>query len=159
MLNLIAKFKKYKLVLIVFMLPIINILLIFFTDYLNFKHISLWLSNKFYENLLLDLIQTPIAAGGIILYSCLLISNSEKKQIVYVNLINICVWCALWIATYIKSTYTIYLMYSIRYYLLWLSTFVILVIILKKREGNEPNVIKLRDDEPSRYYCLDGIII
>lgn len=132
MLNLIAKFKKYKLVLIVFMLPIINILLIFFTDYLNFKHISLWLSNKFYENLLLDLIQTPITAGGIILYSCLLISNSEKKQIVYVNLINISVWCALWIATYIKSTYTIYLMYSIRYYLLWLSTFVILVIILKK---------------------------
>lgn len=133
MLNLIAKSKKYKLVLIVFMLPIINILLIFFTDYLNFKYISLWLSNKFYENLLLDLIQTPITAAGIILYSCLLISNLEKKQIIYVNLINICVWFALWIATYIKSTYTVYLMYSIRYYLLWLSTFVILMIILKKK--------------------------
>jgi hypothetical protein len=129
MLNLIAKSKKYKLVLIVFMLPIINILLIFFTDYLNFKYISLWLSNKFYENLLLDLIQTPITAAGIILYSCLLISNLEKKQIIYVNLINISVWFALWIATYIKSTYTVYLMYSIRYYLLWLSTFVILMII------------------------------
>lgn len=138
MLNLIAKSKKYKLVLIVFMLPIINILLIFFTDYLNFKYISLWLSNKFYENLLLDLIQTPITAAGIILYSCLLISNLEKKQIIYVNLINISVWFALWIATYIKSTYTVYLMYSIRYYLLWLSTFVILMIILKKREGNKP---------------------
>lgn len=135
MLNLIAKSKKYKLVLIVFMLPIINILLIFFTDYLNFKYISLWLSNKFYENLLLDLIQTPITAAGIILYSCLLISNLEKKQIIYVNLINISVWFALWIATYIKSTYTVYLMYSIRYYLLWLSTFVILMIILKKK-GN-----------------------
>lgn len=134
MLNLIAKSKKYKLVLIVFMLPIINILLIFFTDYLNFKYISLWLSNKFYENLLLDLIQTPITAAGIILYSCLLISNLEKKQIIYVNLINISVWFALWIATYIKSTYTVYLMYSIRYYLLWLSTFVILMIILKKKE-------------------------
>lgn len=133
MLNLIAKSKKYKLVLIVFMLPIINILLIFFTDYLNFKYISLWLSNKFYENLLLDLIQTPITATGIILYSCLLISNLEKKQIIYVNLINISVWFALWIATYIKSTYTVYLMYSIRYYLLWLSTFVILMIILKKK--------------------------
>lgn len=133
MLNLIAKFEKYKLVLIVFMLPIINILLIFFTDYLNFKYISLWLSNKFYENLLLDLIQTPITAAGIILYSCLLISNLEKKQIIYVNLINISVWFALWIATYIKSTYTVYLMYSIRYYLLWLSTFVILMIILKKK--------------------------
>jgi len=133
MLNLIAKSKKYKLVLIVFMLPIINILLIFFTDYLNFKYISLWLSNKFYENLLLDLIQTPITAAGIILYSCLLISNLEKKQIIYVNLINISVWFALWIATYIKSTYTVYLMYSIRYYLLWLSTFVILMIILKKK--------------------------
>ena len=118
MLNLIAKSKKYKLVLIVFMLPIINILLIFFTDYLNFKYISLWLSNKFYENLLLDLIQTPITAAGIILYSCLLISNLEKKQIIYVNLINISVWFALWIATYIKSTYPVYLMYSIRYYLL-----------------------------------------
>ena len=135
MLNLIAKSKKYKLVLIVFMLPIINILLIFFTDYLNFKYISLWLSNKFYENLLLDLIQTPITAAGIILYSCLLISNLEKKQIIYVNLINISVWFALWIATYIKSTYTVYLMYSIRYYLLWLSTFVILMIILKKRRN------------------------
>ena len=135
MLNLIAKSKKYKLVLIVFMLPIINILLIFFTDYLNFKYISLWLSNKFYENLLLDLIQTPITAAGIILYSCLLISNLEKKQIIYVNLINISVWFTLWIATYIKSTYTVYLMYSIRYYLLWLSTFVILMIILKKK-GN-----------------------
>lgn len=134
MLNLIAKSKKYKLVLIVFMLPIINILLIFFTDYLNFKYISLWLSNKFYENLLLDLIQTPITAAGIILYSCLLISNLEKKQIIYVNLINISVWFALWIATYIKSTYTVYLMYSIRYYLLWLSTFVILMIILKKAQ-------------------------
>lgn len=133
MLNLIAKSKKYKLVLIVFMLPIINILLIFFTDYLNFKYISLWLSNKFYENLLLDLIQTPITATGIILYSCLLISNLEKKQIIYVNLINISVWFALWIATYIKSTYTVYLMYSIRYYLLWLSTFVILMIILKEK--------------------------
>lgn len=133
MLNLIAKSKKYKLVLIVFMLPIINILLIFFTDYLNFKYISLWLSNKFYENLLLDLIQTPITAAGIILYSCLLISNLEKKQIIYVNLINISVWFALWIATYIKSAYTVYLMYSIRYYLLWLSTFVILMIILKKK--------------------------
>ena len=133
MLNLIAKSKKYKLVLIVFMLPIINILLIFFTDYLNFKYISLWLSNKFYENLLLDLIQTPITAAGIILYSCFLISNLEKKQIIYVNLINISVWFALWIATYIKSTYTVYLMYSIRYYLLWLSTFVILMIILKKK--------------------------
>lgn len=133
MLNLIAKSKKYKLVLIVFMLPIINILLIFFTDYLNFKYISLWLSNKFYENLLLDLIQTPITAAGIILYSCLLISNLEKKQIIYVNLINIIVWFALWIATYIKSTYTVYLMYSIRYYLLWLSTFVILMILLKKK--------------------------
>ena len=133
MLNLIAKSKKYKLVLIVFMLPIINILLIFFTDYLNFKYISLWLSNKFYENLLLDLIQTPITAAGIILYSCLLISNLEKKQIIYVNLINISVWFDLWIATYIKSTYTVYLMYSIRYYLLWLSTFVILMIILKKK--------------------------
>lgn len=133
MLNLIAKSKKYKLVLIVFMLPIINILLIFFTDYLNFKYISLWLSNKFYENLLLDLIQTPITAAGIILYSCLLISNLEKKQIIYVNLINISVWFALWIATYIKSTYTVYLMYSIRYYLLWLSTFVILMTILKKK--------------------------
>lgn len=133
MLNLIAKSKKYKLVLIVFMLPIINILLIFFTDYLNFKYISLCLSNKFYENLLLDLIQTPITAAGIILYSCLLISNLEKKQIIYVNLINISVWFALWIATYIKSTYTVYLMYSIRYYLLWLSTFVILMIILKKK--------------------------
>ena len=140
MLNLIAKSKKYKLVLIVFMLPIINILLIFFTDYLNFKYISLWLSNKFYENLLLDLIQTPITAAGIILYSCLLISNLEKKQIIYVNLINISVWFALWIATYIKSTYTVYLMYSIRYYLLWLSTFVILMIILKKREGNKPSL-------------------
>lgn len=136
MLNLIAKSKKYKLVLIVFMLPIINILLIFFTDYLNFKYISLWLSNKFYENLLLDLIQTPITAAGIILYSCLLISNLEKKQIIYVNLINISVWFTLWIATYIKSTYTVYLMYSIRYYLLWLSTFVILMIILKKRGSN-----------------------
>ena len=115
------------------MLPIINILLIFFTDYLNFKYISLWLSNKFYENLLLDLIQTPITAVGIILYSCLLISNLEKKQIIYVNLINISVWFALWIATYIKSTYTVYLMYSIRYYLLWLSTFVILMIILKEK--------------------------
>lgn len=133
MLNLIAKSKKYKLVLIVFMLPIINILLIFFTDYLNFKYISLWLSNKFYENLLLDLIQTPMTAAGIILYSCLLISNLEKKQIIYVNLINISVWFALWIATYIKSTYTVYLMYSIRYYLLWLSTFVILMIILKEK--------------------------
>lgn len=133
MLNLIAKSKKYKLVLIVFMLPIINILLIFFTDYLNFKYISLWLSNKFYENLLLDLIQTPITAAGIILYSCLLISNLEKKQIIYVNLINISVWFALWIAAYIKSTYTVYLMYSIRYYLLWLSTFVILMIILKEK--------------------------
>lgn len=27
------------------------------------------------------------------------------------------------------------------------------------KEGSEANVIKLRDDEPSRYYCLDGIFI
>ena len=26
-----------------------------------------------------------------------------------------------------------------------------------KIEGISPNVIKLRNDEPSRYYCLDGI--
>ena len=26
-------------------------------------------------------------------------------------------------------------------------------------KGLTPNVIKLRDDEPSRYYCLDGIFI
>ena len=29
---------------------------------------------------------------------------------------------------------------------------------MKKRKINL-NVIKLRDDEPSRYYCLDGIFI
>ena len=28
----------------------------------------------------------------------------------------------------------------------------------KKKQG-EPNVIKLRDDEPFGYYCLDGIFI
>ena len=28
-----------------------------------------------------------------------------------------------------------------------------------KKEGAKANVIKLRDDEPSRYYCLDGIFI
>lgn len=28
-----------------------------------------------------------------------------------------------------------------------------------KIEGISPNVIKLRNDEPSRYYCLDGIFI
>lgn len=27
------------------------------------------------------------------------------------------------------------------------------------REGKKCNVIKLRDDEPSGYYCLDGIFI
>ena len=30
--------------------------------------------------------------------------------------------------------------------------------IMKKRY-DQLNVIKLRDDEPSRYYCLDGIFI
>lgn len=28
-----------------------------------------------------------------------------------------------------------------------------------KEMSSIPNVIKLRDDEPSRYYCLDGIFI
>ena len=28
-----------------------------------------------------------------------------------------------------------------------------------KKKGIKINVIKLRDDEPSRYYCLDGIFI
>ena len=28
-----------------------------------------------------------------------------------------------------------------------------------KKVGNYTNVIKLRDDEPSGYYCLDGIFI
>jgi len=28
-----------------------------------------------------------------------------------------------------------------------------------KKEEHYLNVIKLRDDEPSRYYCLDGIFI
>lgn len=27
------------------------------------------------------------------------------------------------------------------------------------KEGFFPNVIKLRDDKPSGYYCLDGIFI
>ena len=31
--------------------------------------------------------------------------------------------------------------------------------ITDKKEGVMTNVIKLRDDEPSRYYCLDGIFI
>ena len=26
-------------------------------------------------------------------------------------------------------------------------------------EDGYPNVIKLRNDEPSRYYCLDGVFI
>jgi len=29
----------------------------------------------------------------------------------------------------------------------------------EKKKGTKPNVIKLRNDEPSRYYCLDGIFI
>ena len=29
----------------------------------------------------------------------------------------------------------------------------------EKKKGTKPNVIKLRDDEPSGYYCLDGIFI
>ena len=28
-----------------------------------------------------------------------------------------------------------------------------------ENKGQHPNVIKLRNDEPSRYYCLDGIFI
>ena len=28
-----------------------------------------------------------------------------------------------------------------------------------ENKGQHPNVIKLRDDEPSGYYCLDGIFI
>ena len=28
-----------------------------------------------------------------------------------------------------------------------------------KKTHKNPNVIKLRDDEPSGYYCLDGIFI
>ena len=31
--------------------------------------------------------------------------------------------------------------------------------IYKKSEDIKSNVIKLRDDEPSGYYCLDGIFI
>ena len=29
----------------------------------------------------------------------------------------------------------------------------------EKKGGKRGNVIKLRDDEPSGYYCLDGIFI
>lgn len=28
-----------------------------------------------------------------------------------------------------------------------------------QQKGEYPNVIKLRNDEPSRYYCLDGVFI
>lgn len=31
--------------------------------------------------------------------------------------------------------------------------------LYKKNKETLRNVIKLRDDEPSRYYCLDGIFI
>lgn len=36
---------------------------------------------------------------------------------------------------------------------------VIFILIYVNERSIESNVIKLRDDEPSRYYCLDGIII
>ena len=42
----------------------------------------------------------------------------------------------------------------LRTYCLFLFTF-----FLQKKEGKMPNVIKLRNDEPSRYYFLDGIFI
>ena len=29
----------------------------------------------------------------------------------------------------------------------------------QSERSSDTNVIKLRDDEPSRYYCLDGIFI
>ena len=32
-------------------------------------------------------------------------------------------------------------------------------VLLNKNKEIMPNVIKLRDDEPSGYYCLDGIFI
>ena len=31
--------------------------------------------------------------------------------------------------------------------------------LIPKLKDDAPNVIKLRDDEPSGYYCLDGIFI
>ena len=47
---------------------------------------------------------------------------------------------------------------SYYYYLAKLRKMAIEQIPYKKR-NNVLNVIKLRDDEPSRYYCLDGIFI
>ncbi len=35
----------------------------------------------------------------------------------------------------------------------------ILIADLNKKEARFHNVIKLRNDEPSGYYCLDGIFI
>ena len=31
--------------------------------------------------------------------------------------------------------------------------------VTRKNKDNVSNVIKLRNDEPSRYYCLDGVFI
>ena len=39
------------------------------------------------------------------------------------------------------------------------SVCICLVYVLDKKTRLRCNVIKLRDDEPSRYYCLDGIFI
>ena len=118
--------KSTKIIYTIFLIPVFNLFFILFIDYCNFKCIASLLSNNFYENILLDLIQTPIAAAGIVLYTFKFTKNWDKRYFHSIHLTNIILWCCLWIATYIKSVYTIYIMYSLKYYLLWFFSLIIL---------------------------------
>ena len=118
--------KNTKIIYTTLLIPLLNIFLILFIDYIDCKYISSLLSNKFYENILLDILQTPIVAAGIVIYTYQFIKHWNRKYFNFIHVTNIILWCCLWFATYIKSTYTIYLMFSLKYYLLWLSTLVII---------------------------------
>lgn len=121
--------KNTNIIYAIFLIPLLNMLLILFIDYVDFKYISTRISNSFYENILLDILQTPIVAAGIVLYTFQFTKNWDKRYFNFIHFINIVLWCCLWIATYIKSTYTIYFMFSLKYYLLWFFSLILLQIL------------------------------
>ena len=119
--EIMQKFKSKCVILI----PIISLFLIFVVDYFNFKYYPLWINNSFYEGLLLEVLQNVFTATGLVFY----ILKYSKT----INRMNMILWIVLWLLSYLPSRYTVYLMFSIGYYILWFSTFIILEVVQKTK--------------------------
>ena len=105
------------------LIPVLSLVLIFVVDYWNFNCFSSWINNSFYEGLLLEFLQNVITGIGIVLY-VLCYSKLENR-------INMLVWIVLWLLSYFPCRYTVYLMFSIGYYILWFSVFIVLEVVHK----------------------------